>query len=73
MDIRFTETERATRQALLVNAYIQGQSEDDKDNTSYVVRLDNSKEVRMLAFYLDKLEREYGSIKPNVMYCGFDI
>lgn len=73
MDIRFTETERATRQALLVNAYIQGQSEDDKDNTSYVVRLDNSKEVRMLAFYLDKLEREYGSIKPNVMYYGFDI
>ena len=62
MDMRFTETERSTRQALIVNGYIQGQSEDDKENTSYVVRLDNNKEVRMLAFYLDKLENEYGKI-----------
>lgn len=62
MDTRFTATEKATRQALLVNGYIQGQSEDDKENTSYVVRLDNNKEVRMLAFYLDKLENEYGII-----------
>ena len=65
MDMRFTETERSTRQALIVNGYIQGQSEDDKENTSYVVRLDNNKEVRMLAFYLDKLESEYGKIPCN--------
>ena len=63
--MRFTETERSTRQALIVNGYIQGQSEDDKENTSYVVRLDNNKEVRMLAFYLDKLESEYGKIPCN--------
>ena len=65
MDMRFTETERSTRQALLINGYIQGQSEYDKDNTSYVIRLDNNKEVRMLAFYPDKLQEEYGSIEPD--------
>lgn len=62
MDMRFTETEKNTRQALLLNGYIQGQSEYDKDNTSYVIRLDNNKEVRMLAFFLDKIKDKYGSI-----------
>lgn len=57
----FSTTDKTVRKDLVIHNFLLTQSEERKENTTKVVRI-NNKEQRFLAFDLVKLEKEYGKI-----------
>lgn len=57
----FNVTDKAVRQELLLNNYIIGQSDGVSEKTAPNVNF-GGRQIRMLAFDLDKLEKEYGKL-----------
>lgn len=62
LDRPFSATDRSIRQELAIHQFILTQSEENKDNTTRVVRLANNVERRFLVFDMKKLESRYGKI-----------
>ena len=62
LDRTFSASDRSVRQELAVHQFILTQAEEEKDNTTKVVRLAGNVERRFLVFDLGKLEREYEKI-----------
>lgn len=57
----FNATDKAVRQELLLKNYIIGQSDGVSEKTAPNVNF-GGRQIRMLAFNLEKLEKEYGKL-----------